>query len=86
MTTIILVSDSATIYNSPHFHYRIKSQEALPSYSRQHAYLFLHACIFDKDATKRALQKYASIRAGAPDLFDNRDPFHEDIQQVYRMA
>lgn len=67
-------------------YFRIKSQETLPNYSRMHAYLFLHACLFDKEATKKALKKYASIRAGAPDLFDNRDPCDENIQLVYSMA
>lgn len=65
--------------------YRIKSQVNFPNYTKNHAILFLHACYWDKVAAKSALQKYASIHASSPDIFDNRDPMHPYIQKMYDM-
>lgn len=37
-------------------------------------------------AAKSALEKYATIRAGAPDLFENRDASLPSIQQILNVA
>lgn len=63
--------------------FRIQEQPRLPAFSRNHAVLFLHACYWDQTAARSALEKYGSIRAAAPELFDNRDPFLPSIQQVF---
>lgn len=67
------------------FFFRIQTQPRFPAYSRNHVVLFLHACYWDPVAAKSALERYATIRAASPDLFDNRDPLHSSIQQVFDM-
>lgn len=63
--------------------FRIQAQPRFPPYSRNHAVLFLHACYWDQVAAKSALEKYSTIRAASPELFDNRDPLMPSIQQVF---
>lgn len=66
--------------------YRIKEQPRFPEYTRNHAILFSHACYWDVKAAKSALERYASIRANAPDLFDARDPMLPSCQQIFNTA
>ncbi|XP_063708337.1 uncharacterized protein LOC134836970 [Culicoides brevitarsis] len=68
------------------FHKWIKDQERFPNYSREHAHLFLHACIWDMPAAKKAIQKYGSIRLNSPDVFGDRDPMLPEMQFVYENA
>lgn len=62
---------------------RIKAQPRFPNFTKNHAVLFLHACYWDKAATQKAFQRYATIRAGAPDVFSERDPTSKAIQNVF---
>jgi len=64
----------------------IKTQPRLPSYTKNHAVLFLHACYWDKAAAQKAMQRYATIRAGAPDVFAERDPTAPGIQNVFGLC
>lgn len=65
---------------------RIKEQDRFPNYSKEHAHLFLHACIWDISAAKKAIQKYGNIRLNAPDVFGDRDPMLPAMQFVYENA
>jgi len=64
----------------------IQEQEKFPNYSRDHAHLFLHACIWDVEAAKKAIKKYGQIRGNAPEIFNDRDPLLPSIQFVYENA
>jgi hypothetical protein len=86
------------IYNQPTIFYkilinyclssffRLQEQPRFPNYSKHHAHLFLHACIWNMDASKKAMKKYARIRAESPDIFDNRDPLSPGIQYIFSKA
>lgn len=65
---------------------RIKEQPRFPEYTRNHVILFSHACYWDTKATQSALERYASIRASAADIFDNRDPLSANCQQIFNAA
>ncbi|XP_055636285.1 alpha-tocopherol transfer protein-like [Toxorhynchites rutilus septentrionalis] len=64
----------------------IKQQPRFPAYTRNHAHLFLHACLWDVENAKKALHKYGHIHATAPDIFDNRDVLLSGSQSVLNMA
>ncbi|XP_058821910.1 alpha-tocopherol transfer protein-like [Topomyia yanbarensis] len=64
----------------------IKQQPRFPAYTKNHAHLFLHACLWDIENGKKALQKYAHIHATAPDIFDNRDILSPGVQFVLSMT
>ena len=66
--------------------FRINAQSRFPKFSKNYAYLFLHACLGDIPSTKRALLRYIQIRAVSPEIFDNRDIMLDDIQFVYDMT
>lgn len=65
---------------------RICDQPRFPKFSRNHAYLFLHACLWDIADTKKTIHKYVKIRGSSPELFDNRDPMDAGIQTIYNMT
>lgn len=62
---------------------RIQTQPRFPSFSKNHAHLFLHACYFNVEDSKRAIQRYVELRAAAPDCFDNRDIMLPNTQITY---
>ncbi|XP_055611346.1 uncharacterized protein LOC129757959 [Uranotaenia lowii] len=64
----------------------IKQQPRFPAFTKNHAHLFLHACIWDTEFAKKALHKYAHLHATAPDIFDNRDIFSSGVQLVMNMT
>lgn len=65
---------------------RICDQPRYPSFTRNHAYLFLHACLWDVPDTKKTIHKYLKIRGNAPDIFDNRDPLDQGIKTIYNIT
>lgn len=73
----------ATTFLIPH---RICDQPRYPTFTRNHAYLFLHACLWDVSDTKKTIHKYLKIRGNAPELFDNRDPLDQGIKTIYNIT
>lgn len=65
---------------------RVKEQSRFPEYTRNHAILFLHACYWDVTAAKSALERYATIRGNASEIFDARDPLLPSCQQIFNVA
>lgn len=65
---------------------RIKQQPRFPAFTKNHAHLFLHACLWNLEDAKKALYKYAHIHATAPDIFDNRDVLSTGVQLVLNMT
>ncbi|XP_059619777.1 uncharacterized protein LOC132263807 [Phlebotomus argentipes] len=61
----------------------MKQQPRFPAYTKDHAYLFLHACLWVPEDAKRALQKYCQLRASSSDVFENRDVEDKAIQSVF---
>ena len=61
---------------------RIKEQPRFPAFSKNHAHLFLHACLWNVDDAKKALQKYSQIHANSPEIFDNRDIMGAGVQMT----
>lgn len=66
--------------------HRIQEQPRLPPYTKNHAIIFLHACYWDVEVAKNALRQYATIRASAPEIFDNRDPENSNVQVILNAA
>lgn len=66
--------------------FRIKEQPRFPKFSKNHAYLFLYACFWDKTNAKKAMQKYCHLHAISPELFNNRDPMLPAIQNILNIA
>ncbi|KXJ80465.1 alpha-tocopherol transfer protein-like [Aedes albopictus] len=64
----------------------IKQQPRFPAFTKNHAHLFLHACLWNLEDAKKALYKYAHIHATAPDIFDNRDVLSTGVQLVLNMT
>uniref|UniRef100_A0A182K9E8 CRAL-TRIO domain-containing protein n=1 Tax=Anopheles christyi TaxID=43041 RepID=A0A182K9E8_9DIPT len=60
----------------------IKDQPRFPAFSKNHAHLFLHACLWNVEDAKKALQKYAQIHANSPEVFDNRDIMGAGVQMT----
>jgi len=79
----IPVEQNATVES---FFEWIKKQPTFPAFTRNHAILFLHACYWDLAAAKNATLQYATIRASSPELFENRDPTLDKIQQILNVA
>lgn len=65
------------------FQIRIQTQEHFPNYSKDHAHIFLYACIWNMEAAKKAIERYGEIRASAPNIFGNRDIFLPTIQSAF---
>lgn len=65
---------------------RVKGQAQFPNYSKNHVHLFMHACYWDKQAARKAMEKYGEIRAAAPELFADRDPMLPSIQHVFNIT
>lgn len=72
--------------NEYNLRFRIQEQPKFTNYSKDHAHLFLHACLWDEKAAKKAITKYGKIRADAPDLFNDRDIMLPAIQFVFENA
>lgn len=66
--------------------FRLNQQSQFPNFSKNHAHQFLHACLWNVKDTKKAFQKYCQIRTGSPDLFANRDPMTDKMQNVLNIA
>jgi len=64
----------------------IKDQPTFPNFTREHAHQFLHACYWNPIKAKKALQNYCEIRANTPQLFDNRDPLSDSVQNIMNMT
>lgn len=64
----------------------ILEQKNFPNFTRNHAHLFLFACLWDVKNTQAALTRFVQIRSGAPDVFSERDPCLESIQSVFNMS
>ena len=47
---------------------------------------FLHGCNGNTDEAAKRLEKYYQIKTTSPDLFWNRDPESEDLQQSFRVT
>ncbi|XP_058116316.1 alpha-tocopherol transfer protein-like [Anopheles ziemanni] len=60
----------------------IKEQPRFPAFSKNHAHLFLHACLWNVEDAKKALQKYSQIHANSPEIFDNRDIMSAGVQMT----
>lgn len=65
---------------------RTKDQPKFPHLSKNHAYLFYHACLFDKVAAKSAMKRYIELRTNSPEIFAHRDPLDEGVQIIYDIA
>lgn len=63
--------------------FRIEEQQNFPKYSKNHAHLFLNACLWNSDDSKRAITRYAELRAETPECFSNRDPSLSSVQIAF---
>jgi hypothetical protein len=65
------------------FYEWMQTQPRFPNFSKNHAHLFLHACYYNVENSKKAMQRYVELRATAPDCFDNRDINLPNLQTTY---
>lgn len=80
---ICLFADFQSYLSGTQFQIRIQTQEHFPNYSKDHAHIFLYACIWNMEAAKKAIERYGEIRANAPNIFGNRDIFLPSIQSAF---
>jgi len=64
----------------------LNKQPRFPKMTKNHVHQFYHACIYDKEETKKAFNRYVELRASAPDCFGIRDPLLPEIQFIYNAS
>jgi len=64
----------------------LAAQSHLPEISDEFIYLFLHACYYNQDRARHALDSYFSLRSRTPALFSNRDVDSKPMQTMLEIA
>ncbi|CAH0548875.1 unnamed protein product [Brassicogethes aeneus] len=64
----------------------MNTQPHLPTISDEYIYLFLHACYYQHEKTKSAIEQYFTIRANNPMIFADRDPESERMKVIMDLA
>ncbi|XP_063926747.1 alpha-tocopherol transfer protein-like isoform X2 [Zophobas morio] len=64
----------------------MNSQPHLPHISEDYIYLFLHAGYYNVERTKSYIENYFTIRASAPAIFSDRDPYSPRMQVMIGLA
>ncbi|XP_044261487.1 alpha-tocopherol transfer protein-like [Tribolium madens] len=64
----------------------MNSQPHLPHISDEYIYLFLHAAYYNIDKTKTCIENYFTIRASAPAIFNDRDPYSPRMQVMISLG
>jgi hypothetical protein len=62
------------------------SQPHFPHISDEYIYLFLHAGCYNIEKTKSCIESYFTIRASAPAIFADRDPYSPRMQVLLNLA
>jgi hypothetical protein len=62
------------------------SQPHFPHISDEYIYLFLHAGCYNIEKTKSCIESYFTIRASAPSIFADRDPYSPRMQVLLNLA
>lgn len=55
----------------------------MPAIADDYILLFLHACYYNHEKTKRAIEQYFTIRTNTPALFAERDPQLPNMSIVF---
>ncbi|KAK4878820.1 hypothetical protein RN001_011326 [Aquatica leii] len=61
-------------------------QPHLPYISDEYIHLFLHACFYNQDKTKHAIETYFTIRGSTPSLFADRNAYTESMEYMSNLA
>ncbi|XP_017777268.1 PREDICTED: alpha-tocopherol transfer protein-like [Nicrophorus vespilloides] len=64
----------------------IITQAHLPTISDEYIYLFLHACYYNQDRTKQAIETYFTLRTNTASIFGNRDVDSNKIKTCTEIA
>ncbi|KAJ9574053.1 hypothetical protein L9F63_008579 [Diploptera punctata] len=60
----------------------LTEQHHLPTLTDEHLNLFLHSCEGNLMRTKVTMENYFTLRTHTPELFANRNPLSNDIQEI----
>ncbi|KAK5638468.1 hypothetical protein RI129_012763 [Pyrocoelia pectoralis] len=58
----------------------------LPYISDDYIYLFLHACYYQHEKTKNAIETYFTIRANTPSIFGDRNVYSDSMEFTSKLA
>lgn len=64
----------------------ITDQPHLPTITDEHLNLFLFSCEGDVTHAKATIENYFTLRTHSPELFANRNPLSDEIQQILDMC
>ncbi|KAJ8895747.1 hypothetical protein PR048_001085 [Dryococelus australis] len=75
--------------NIEHIRSWLNCQSHLPQITDDHLHLFLHSNYDNLERTKYTIESYFTFRSLTPELFSNRDPLGQEIQNnlnIWRLA
>ncbi|XP_026466492.1 retinaldehyde-binding protein 1-like [Ctenocephalides felis] len=68
------------------YQWMMEQKNVAAGFTKGHALLFLHACYWNEANSKKAFQKYLTIRANSPEIFMDRDPLSPNVGAMYDLA
>lgn len=62
------------------------TRHSLPKVPPEQLAIFAHSCYYNKPAIFKCMETYYRLRANVPDIFKNRDPSHDSLQFMLKVA